>query len=530
MLTKRLAAGLAAMATLAAGLAAPSAYAAGPAFRDVTASTPHADDIRWAASAGITTGWAESDGTRTFRGMDSVKRQDMAAFMRREATLMKVGDASTWKPSDADRKSFRDVTASTPHADDILWLAHAGITTGWAEPDGTRTFRGMDSVKRQDMAAFMRRLSRLASRGTDVAPKQFRDVTASTPHADDIRWLGGSGVSTGYPDGTYRGMVSVYRQDMAAFLHRLDQLKPDAAASPVQQVVTTSTQTADDAGSSSTFAVKKDGSLWAWGNNYSGQLGVGDTNDRLSPAKVMDNVSTINSDGYGSSFAVRRDGSLWAWGSNYSGQLGVGDTNDRPSPAKVMDDVSTISRDDYSTFAVKKDGSLWAWGSNYSGQLGVGDTNNRPSPAKVMDNVDNVYTISGNRGSSFAVRKDGSLWAWGDNYSGQLGVGDTNDRPSPVKVMDNVDNVYTASGTFAVRKDGSLWAWGYNGSGYLGVGDTNNRLSPAKVMDNVSTISGDWRSTFAVRKDGSLWAWGYNGSGCLGVGDTNDRLSPAKVM
>ena len=195
-----------------------------------------------------------------------------------------------------------------------------------------------------------------------------------------------------------------------------------------------------------------------------------------------------------------------------------------------MDDVSTISRDDYSTFAVKKDGSLWAWGSNYSGQLGVGDTNNRPSPAKVMDNVDNVYTISGNRGSSFAVRKDGSLWAWGDNYSGQLGVGDTNDRPSPVKVMDNVDNVYTASGTFAVRKDGSLWAWGYNGSGYLGVGDTNNRLSPAKVMDNVSTISGDWRSTFAVRKDGSLWAWGYNGSGCLGVGDTNDRLSPAKVM
>ena len=431
MFAKRLAAGLAAMATLAAGLAAPSAYADTVAFSDVTASTPHADDIRWAASAGITTGWAESDGTRTFRGMDSVKRQDMAAFMRREATLMKVGDASTWKPSDADRKSFRDVTASTPHADDILWLAHAGITTGWAESDGTRTFRGMDSVKRQDMAAFMRRLSRLASRGTDVAPKQFRDVTASTPHADDIRWLGGSGVSTGYPDGTYRGMVSVYRQDMAAFLHRLDQLKPDAAASPVQQVVTTSTQTADDAGSSSTFAVRKDGSLWAWGDNYSGQLGVGDTNDRLSPVKVMDNVSTISGGGW------------------------------------------------RSTFAVKKDGSLWAWGRNRSGQLGVGDTNDRLSPVKVMDNVDNVYTASG----TFAVRKDGSLWAWGSNYSGYLGVGDTNDRLSPVKVMDNVS---TISGdwrsTFAVKKDGSLWAWGYNGSGCLGVGDTNDRHSPAKVM------------------------------------------------
>ena len=384
MFVKRLAAGLAAMATLAAGLAAPSAYAAGPAFRDVTASTPHADDIRWAASAGITTGWAESDGTRTFRGMDSVKRQDMAAFMRREATLMKVGDASTWKPSDADRKSFSDVTASTPHADDILWLAHAGITTGWAESDGTRTFRGMDSVKRQDMAAFMRRLSRLASRGTDVAPKRFSDVTASTPHADDIRWLGGSGVSTGYPDGTYRGMVSVYRQDMAAFLHRLDQLKPDAAASPVQQVVTTSTAIADNVENVSTFVVRKDGSLWAWGSNDYGQLGVGDTNARLSPAKVMDNVSTINGN-IRSTFAVKRDGSLWAWGNNDYGQLGVGDTNDRLSPAKVMDNVSTINVSDHiSTFAVKKDGSLWAWGRNGVGQLGVGDTNDRLSPAKVM--------------------------------------------------------------------------------------------------------------------------------------------------
>ena len=327
-------------------------------------------------------GWAEPDGTRTFRGMDSVKRQDMAAFMRREATLMKVGDASTWKPSDADRKSFRDVTASTPHADDILWLAHAGITTGWAESDGTRTFRGMDSVKRQDMAAFMRRLARLASRGTDVAPKQFRDVTASTPHADDIRWLGGSGVSTGYSDGTYRGMVSVYRQDMAAFLHRLDQLKPDAAASPVQQVVTTSTQLADVDGTS-TFVVRKDGSLWAWGANYSGLLGVGDTGNRLSPAKVMDNVSTINNSGV-SSFAVKKDGSLWAWGNNDSGQLGVGDTGNRLSPAKVMDNVSTINNSGVSSFAVKKDGSLWAWGNNDSGQLGVGDTGNRLSPAKVM--------------------------------------------------------------------------------------------------------------------------------------------------
>ena len=194
-------------------------------FRDVDASTPHADDIKWTASAGISTGWIEPDGTRTFRGMDTVKRQDMAAFLRREAKRMGVGDADSWKPSASDWKAFRDVSKSTPHAEDVLWLAHAGISAGWTESDGSRTYRGMDSVKRQDMAAFMHRLAKLAARGSHVSPKSFGDVTSSTPHADDIRWLAGSGVSTGYPDGTYRGMVSVYRQDMAAFLHRLDILK-----------------------------------------------------------------------------------------------------------------------------------------------------------------------------------------------------------------------------------------------------------------------------------------------------------------
>ena len=79
-------------------------------FRDVDASTPHADDIKWTASAGISTGWIEPDGTRTFRGMDTETRQDMAAFLRREAKRMGVGDADSWKPSATDWKAFRDVS------------------------------------------------------------------------------------------------------------------------------------------------------------------------------------------------------------------------------------------------------------------------------------------------------------------------------------------------------------------------------------------------------------------------------------
>lgn len=194
-------------------------------FRDVTAATPHRDDIQWMADNGISTGWLEADGSRTFRGMDTVKRQDMAAFLRREAVRMGVSDAEGWSPSDSDWNTFADVNRNTPHAEDILWLAHSGVSTGWLEANGSRTYRGMDSVKRQDMAAFLHRLATLAGRGAGVTPGSFGDVTDSTPHADDVRWLGGSGIAKGYPDGTYRGMTPVYRQDMAAFIHRLDGLE-----------------------------------------------------------------------------------------------------------------------------------------------------------------------------------------------------------------------------------------------------------------------------------------------------------------
>lgn len=190
--------------------------------------TPHAADIQWLADNGISGGWLEANGTYTFRGMSPVVRQDMAAFLRREAVKRGVSDAATWKPSDADWKRFKDVNSSTSHAEDILWLAHAGISKGWQEPDGTATFRGMNPVVRQDMAAFLKRLADAAGKSGGVKPKtDFNDVrVGQTPHWAAIQWLGGSGISTGYrnANGSWRfeGMTSVYRQDMAAFIHRLD--------------------------------------------------------------------------------------------------------------------------------------------------------------------------------------------------------------------------------------------------------------------------------------------------------------------
>nr|WP_239519339.1 S-layer homology domain-containing protein [Bifidobacterium ramosum] len=122
-------------------------------FKDVTAKTPHYKEILWLASTGISTGWTEKDGSKTFRGMDSVKRQDMAAFLHRLASHEKAN------PTLGEPVPFRDVTMTTPHLTDVEWLARTGVTTGWKEKDGSRTFRGMNPVVRQDMAAFLHRMS-----------------------------------------------------------------------------------------------------------------------------------------------------------------------------------------------------------------------------------------------------------------------------------------------------------------------------------------------------------------------------------
>ena len=117
----------------------------------------------------------------------------------------------------ASENIFSDVDKNTPHADDIKWLVDSGIAEGWS--DGT--FRGMDSVKRQDMAAFLYRLAGSPEYGPGASvEKRFADVDGRTPHAKEIWWLVDSGIAEGWSDGTFRGMDSVKRQDMAAFLHR----------------------------------------------------------------------------------------------------------------------------------------------------------------------------------------------------------------------------------------------------------------------------------------------------------------------
>lgn len=196
-----------------------SAYA----FTDVSSSTPHAGDINWLGTTGISQGY--SDGS--YGCMKPVYRQDMAAFLRRLAVQMGDTEAQSWQPSSEDWSAFTDINSNTPHAEDILWLAKTGVSTGYPNGNGSYSFRPMTPVYRQDMAAFMRRLASHLGDSSTAAytdygqnPGYFSDVNADVAHYRDIWWLRDFGITEGYSDGTYRGMTFVYRQDMAAFIRR----------------------------------------------------------------------------------------------------------------------------------------------------------------------------------------------------------------------------------------------------------------------------------------------------------------------
>lgn len=278
------------------------------------------------------------------------------------------------------------------------------------------------------------------------------------------------------------------------------------------------------AGSLFSLAVKTDGTLWGWGNNSLGQLGNGVTTSVSIPVQISTdtNWQTLET-GSNHTLAIKSDGTLWAWGFNSYGQLGDGSEINRFTPVQIGAESNwqSIAAGDENSFAIKSDGTLWGWGRNRDGRLGDGSFSERVNTPIQIGSDTNWQQIKTGSGFSVALKTDGSLWAWGRNFSGELGNGGTLSSAIPVRIGSELDWQQLAAGTsrsFAIKSDGTLWAWGSNIGGELGDGTTISKNSPVQVgmEKNWHTIGSGYTHSVAINTDGKMYAWGHNYYGQLG--------------
>lgn len=301
---------------------------------------------------------------------------------------------------------------------------------------------------------------------------------------------------------------------------------------------TTSTVVRIAGGGDHTVAIKADGGLWLWGDNQMGEIGDGTTTSALLPKQIGSAFRTITAGEY-RTLAIKTDGTLWAWGENQQGWLGDGyqgngSINNVLSPKQIGSGYSLVATGGGTTgahtVALKSDGSLWTWGDNFYGQLGHGSINLKIA-SSVPIQISTGYTaIAAGNTNGYALKADGSLWAWGDNSAGQLGDGTTTASYTPKQVGTGYTAI--AAGTLhvlALKSDGSLWAWGYNDSGQIGDGTTTNSLVPKQIGSGYAAMAAGAVHSVALKTDGSVWTWGDNYWGQLGNGDWSDSAAKSLV-
>jgi len=289
------------------------------------------------------------------------------------------------------------------------------------------------------------------------------------------------------------------------------------------------------------FFTREDGTMWAVGGNTKGQLGQNNEIKYSSPVQVPGTtwgpqMSVIST----KSYAIKTDGTLWAWGNNSPsyGELGHNNKTNYSSPAQIPGTTwSKVTSYGYSVIATKTDGTLWTWGANNFGKLGLNNTNNYSSPKQVPGTT---WTgdIGGGNQFAAAIRTDGTLWMWGVNENGQLGQnGPHNTNYSSPKQVGS-DTTWSkveghVNSIVAIKTDGTLWAWGYNDSGNLGQNNTTKISSPVQIPGTTwSNLATGNQWTIATKTDGTLWGWGTNNQGQLGQNNSDGEYgysSPVQI-
>ena len=299
-----------------------------------------------------------------------------------------------------------------------------------------------------------------------------------------------------------------------------------------------------------TVIITEDNNLYSFGRNMEGQLGWGDdTPEESLPALVTVpgglKVKAVSC-GESHTVIITVDNNLYSFGNNASGQLGLGNTDNKNVPTLVTTipdslKVKAVSCGDNHTVIITEDGNLYSFGLNNRGQLGLGSNINSNVPSLVIDlNGLKVKAASCGKLHTVIITEDGELHSFGSNEFGQLGLGLGDIINKKVPTLMTVPNDLKVKAvscgllhTAIITEDDNLYSFGENSGGQLGLGDYINRMIPRLVplpdRLKVKVVSCGLLHTVIITKDDNLYSFGYNRYGQLGLGDRDDRPRPTLV-
>ncbi len=358
------------------------------------------------------------------------------------------------------------------------------------------------------------------------------DYSASNGNASSL-------VAGHYYEGFDYQTVVVLQSDGTVWAWPYQGLIKDSLGQPIQNIVSIKLT----AGTSAlNTALDTNGSVWYW-------LGMNEKNENPTAEQLVDasgvpieNITKVVIAGevyyvnkHGLVRSSNGNGSLWAWGSNDYGQLGDGTTEDKNYAVKVikasgeeLTNVIDIAVGERHSLALVNDDTVWAWGNNSYGQLGDGTTVSKTHATQVVtasgSALTNITKVFAGFSRNFALKSDGSLWAWGRNSYGELGDNTTNNSLHATEVVTAsgtpltgiVDVTIEDQYTIALHGDNTVWAWGDN-SGRLGNGTTEARsyavevrASSGQPLTGIAGVTSTYFQSIATANDDTIWTWGSN--------------------